>query len=385
MDKQKRAYLIDFDNTLFDTEKLKLSISSSFKEKFGSKKLTKFWNCYSSVCRNLGCIDIHQIALKCQKTFKEGTVDEYESLFLKQNFKKFVFKNTEKTIRTLKKMGKTILYTLGDDYYQPIKIEKSGIGRFIGKKNIHITKDKDKILGVRLLDLKSQGYSTIILIDDKAEILEKAKKIDPGIITVWYRYGKYKNTQPKQSLSIDKEFTSQNELVYYLENFVAKIKQNCVEDNISVQRGITKDMTSQLIKLTSGDKKIIKLTHDRERFKSLGTFARWKSRGKYIYTMSGTKGKLLGIIWFSKKSIPGEFPKNYTYTFAIRNYKPARGKGLSSRFMQIVFDDFGVGVKRNIWLTTNKENKAAIKLYKNYGFKMLGETRDYQLLYVYNS
>lgn len=384
MDKPNRAYLVDFDNTIFDTEQLKESISSDFANKFGSQNLSRFWKCYSEVCREKGCIDIKSIARRTRDAIRKGTVEDYENIFLKQNFKKFVFKKTELLIKTLKKSGKVILYTLGDNYYQPIKIKESGLEKAFGKKNIFIAKNKNNMLDIRILDLKSWGYSKIILIDDKAEVLEKAKMIDPEIITVWYRFGGYKNIRPKRDILIDRELNSQDELISYLENFVAKIKQNRLEDNVSVQKGIAKEMASQLIKLTAKDSKIIKFTHDKERFRSLSTFTRWSNRGKYIYTMSGRDGKLLGIVWFSKKQIPTKLSKKFGYTFAIRSYKPARGKGLSARFMQIVFNDFGVGAKKNIWLTTRKDNVIARKLYKNYGFKMLEAVGEDQLLYVFD-
>jgi len=388
MMESKRVYLIDFDNTLFDTDALKRSISENFKKRFDDKNLSLFWKTYAESVKALKYVDIKEISKDLHKRFEDGSIEDFENLFLKAEFKKFVFKHSDKLIKTLKGGGKVILYSLGDAHYQPTKITRSGIEKLIGKDNIIILKNKKTALGGVILKFKASGYNQIIMVDDRADFLEKAKRIDPGCVTVWFRFGKYKNILPKDKMSIDYETDSSENLIHYLKNFVGTLSQRNIKENISILREISKPQIEQLIHSTGKDKLIKKFTHDRERFSSFKAFISWKKRGKKIYVMVGHRNKLLGIIWFSSKSAPASVSKllktsSCGYTFAIRNYPPARRKGLSSKFMHIVFGDFGVSNDKGVWLSTAKDNVPANKLYTNYGFKKIGDLKENRIFYTF--
>ncbi len=388
MREPKRVYLIDFDNTLFDTDALKRSISENFKKRFSDKNLSLFWKTYAESIKALRYVDIKEISKDLHKKFGDGSVEDFEDLFLKAEFKKFVFKHSDKLIKTLKDRGKVILYSLGDAHYQPTKIKGSGIEKLIGKSNIVILKNKKTAIGGTILKFKASGYNQIIMVDDRADFLEKAKRVDPGCITVWFRFGKYKNILPKDKMSIDYETDSSENLIHYLKNFVGILSQRNIKENISILREISKPQIEQLIHSTGKDKLIKKFTHDRERFSSFKAFISWKKRGKKIYVMVGRRNKLLGIIWFSSKAAPASVSKvlktsNCGYTFAIRNYPPARRKGLSSKFMYIVFKDFCVSNEKGVWLSTAKDNIPANKLYINYGFKKIADLKENRIIYTF--
>lgn len=388
MKESKRVYLIDFDNTLFDTDALKRSISENFKKSFGSKNLPLFWKTYAESVKSLKYVDIKEISKDLYKNLGKGSPKDFEDLFLKADFKKFVFKHSNKLIKILKDGGKVILYSLGDAHHQPTKIKGSGIEKLIGKSNIVVLKNKKIALGGMILKLKASGYNQIIIVDDRADFLEKAKRIEPDCIAVWFRFGKYKNILPKDKLSITYETDIAENLVHYLKNLVGTLPQRSIKENISVLREISKPQIEQLIHSTGNDKLIKKFTHDRERFNSFKAFASWKRRGKNIYVMVGRRDKLLGIVWFSTKAIPSEISKiikttGCNHTFAIRNYPPARRKGLSSKFMHVVFKDFGIGRKKWIWLSTAKDNIPANKLYTNYGFKKIADSKEGRTVYTF--
>jgi ribosomal protein S18 acetylase RimI-like enzyme len=132
-----------------------------------------------------------------------------------------------------------------------------------------------------------------------------------------------------------------------------------------VSKGITAQQVEELIDLTGRDIDVQKYTRDSERFKNEDLFQKWKI-GKTIYTLSDSKNSLLGIIWFEKKVLPEA--KEVHFTFAIRVYPPARGKGFAKNFMEEAFSDFG---KSGIWLSTKEDNTKAVNLYKSFGFKIL--------------
>lgn len=389
MKNKKRVYLIDFDNTLFDTERFKLSINREIVKKFGQNNASVLWVVYTKSSKKLGYVDICDISLKAAKKLKVGSAKEIEDLFFKAKFDKFLFKHTLKTIDLLKKNGKVILYSLGDTIFQPHKIRGSGIENLIGKKNIIIAENKSDKISSIIVDLKSKGFKEIFLIDDRADFLEKAREASPDAITIWFRYGKYKELLPKNNMFIDYQATSAESFYNYLQNFMKKVVQNSLNDNVSILRNVSRSQISQIVSLTKKDSQIKQFTRDKERFSSQKSFVSWQRRGKRIYTMCGKDGNILGIIWFSRtkppKTIRNDLNKYSSMsTFGIRIYHPARHKGLAIKFMNESFEDFFRNHKRAVWLITKKNNTPAIKLYERFGFKKIKETKDGQIYYLYN-
>lgn len=146
--------------------------------------------------------------------------------------------------------------------------------------------------------------------------------------------------------------------------------------NFLIKSDLGKKQVLQLIEYSKTDPLIKKFTGDSKRFKNLDAYKNWRKNKKVIYALSDKKNNLLGLIWFSKKeSSFGGYP----FTFAIRTYAAARGKGLSKEFMRISFEDF---VKSNlyqkdeargVWLEVSADNTPAIKIYQDFGFKKRGK------------
>ena len=344
MSLKKRVFLVDVDNTLIDTEGIKNYWHKTFKG--------KFLKAYNQSKLLSGFLDINHLArhLSVKKTF-----------FHETPFGKFLFPYASTFLKAIKSLGKTIILSLGAGKYQELKISGSGIERIVGQKNVIITSDKKSYLSTIITKLKTAGYSTIFIIDDRADMLETAFGVNSNIQSVWLRYGSYKKTKPNDKMSISYEVNSLQEAEYFLRNFVAGVNSQSVNFRSSVLKNITAAQIERLITLTKYDASIKKFTHDKERFKSKKAFDTWKKRNKTIYTLVDSSQKLLGIIWFAKE----KFGK-YRYTFAVRLYPPARGKGLAHQFMKYCFEDFG---RHRFWLSTLKSNKAAIASYKRFGFK----------------
>lgn len=132
---------------------------------------------------------------------------------------------------------------------------------------------------------------------------------------------------------------------------------------MSVKRGLTSSQIEQLIQITKLDPLIKKFTNDAKRFRDLETFQTWQ-KGKTIYVLIDKGGQLLGVIWFGKKRHP--LAPGCSYTFAIRTYPPARGKGYALKFMKKAFEDFK---PNGVWLMTRDNNLPAIRLYEKFGFR----------------
>jgi len=354
-----KAFILDVDNTLINTEGLKAYWFETLHSHYKIRK-ADYIKEYKAAKSSTGFLNIGKLS---------KNLHIKDNFFYETPFKKFLFKNSLIDIKKLQKVGKVIIFSLGDKKYQIIKIKGSGIEKAVGKKNIVIVQNKKSGLKKLINRIKKNGYSEISIVDDIAYILVEAQKNYPQIITIWVRYGKYKNRFPLIRSAVTFETDNFDSAANYMQRFVANIRLPKSKIKLTVLKDIDEKQIQELISFTKGDNKIKKFTHDYERFKNLKTFSTWRNRKKIIYTLINKWGRLQGIIWFSKKSF-----KKYKFTFAIRTYPPTRGKGLAKQFMNTTILDFRKNNKGGIWLKTEEKNSRADKLYENFGFKKISKT-----------
>ena len=386
MIRENWVFLVDVDNTLLDSQKLKDLITQDFQKKFKPLGKTDFIKAYDEVNRITGFFDVNQISQNLAKKIGVKSTADLQHFFMNVPFEKSLFPKALENIKILQKMGRVIIFSYGDNKYQSAKIEKSGIGKIVGEKNIIIVQNKKKGVVELIGQLKKDKYTNIAIIDDVAEVLVEGYKANSKVVNVWIRYGKYKNKLPIIRSAISQEVNSINEATYFLQNFVASISPKESHLKLAILKIINEDQIKNLIEYTKTDKTIHEYTHDIERFKNPKTFSAWLKRKKIIYTLISTKGRLLGIIWFAKK-----VKDKYGFTFAIRVYPPARGKGLSQKFMTEVFANFKESIiyknskNKGFWLETREDNLRAIKLYTKFGFKKVTTKKKELLMILQNS
>lgn len=135
---------------------------------------------------------------------------------------------------------------------------------------------------------------------------------------------------------------------------------------MKINNGLSEKNVGQLIDYANNDETVRKYTSDPKRFKDRENFENWLKKDRKIYSLVDKKGNLMGISWFGAE---GE-----GFTFALRIYGEARGRGLGyeflketmNKFMQL--DDYKNAKNQEWWLETSKENVAAIKIYEKCGF-----------------
>ena len=106
--------------------------------------------------------------------------------------------------------------------------------------------------------------------------------------------------------------------------------------NFKVQNFITQDQINQLIYYSNNDTEVLKFTHDSKRFRNINSFNKWFNNHIEIYVLTNNTNNLLGIIWIKLKE--NDLSK-FKHTFAIRIYKPLRGRGYSYKFAKEVYDE----------------------------------------------
>jgi len=213
---QKTAFILDFDNVLFDTESLKKAWVKILKENKISN--AKFIKAYKKSKSRSGYLEI-------KKLVKYLNIDR--RLLMTLPFENFVFPQVIENLEYLKTVGLVLLISVGDNYFQPKKINKSGIAEIIGKNNCRITINKKIALKKAINRLEKLKYKNIIVIDDMAQNLVDAKNISSSLTTIWVRYGKYKNNQPTTQLSVTYKTKSFVESVRYIVKNKLVIIKNC--------------------------------------------------------------------------------------------------------------------------------------------------------------
>lgn len=340
-----RVFLVDMDGTLINASGIK-----SFWEKSLGKKFTKE---YENSKKKFGFFNIKYLSMH---------LNVNKEFFYKTPFDKFLYPKSLALLRKLKKLGKVIIFTQGDPVFQKYKFQNSKIQDIVGKRNLLITKNKATELKKILPKLKVK-YSTIVIIDDRLDILGTAVSLDPEILTVWIRQNSKAVEKIPSNDFANFSFTSAFESFELVNKFVNTLPQKSFKYKLSVVRGLNKNYISQLIDLTNNDSRIQNFTHDKKRFSNEKCVNNWLKDKRKIYILTNTQQRLLGIIWFTFDGYRGS-----NWTFAIRLYKLARGKGLALPFMKVVFDDFDPRNKTSVWLSTDSKNRQAEDLYRKFGF-----------------
>ena len=149
----------------------------------------------------------------------------------------------------------------------------------------------------------------------------------------------------------------------------------------AVHRGWSDDFEQQLVELSMQSHILKDTPHDASRrFSSTEMARQWyKDHERTVYTLAHcaideSAPQINGLIWFGKSQ---RDDLDAEYTFAIRMYQGAQGKGLAKPFMKAAHEDFRNNYTGAIWLETSTDNLAARALYRkvNYSETNIDGTR----------
>jgi len=191
----QKAFLLDFDNTLFDTEKLRGIIAKRAGEatehKFTPEDFAQAYNGFITD----GYIDLEKIASFFSSRFGLESAQAI-NIFLGAPFGECLFPESVPLLRMLGEGA--FVYSLGDaGGYQETKINGSGILEGIPKERIIIKQNKDAYLPQLFTQLKEKGIRDVVIVDDKADVLdcaiEASQTIGINLEAVHVAYGRHKD------------------------------------------------------------------------------------------------------------------------------------------------------------------------------------------------
>lgn len=161
--------IFDFDDTLFDSTKLKKDIFNVLKD-FNIKEEHIQETYISARCDYTFENHIEIIS----KYHKDIDTKEILTNLNKVDFSKYILPDVENILEELNKKHTLILVTFGEKNFQTNKLQKSGIAKYFESKHIHITQN-NKIDVIKNLTITDEVY----FINDKITENESIQKEFP--------------------------------------------------------------------------------------------------------------------------------------------------------------------------------------------------------------
>ena len=196
--------IIDFDDTLFDTQKFKKELSFCLLDVGIDEKM--FWQTYAEA-RILSDGNF-SYSFKRHASILEKEGFDYKQVLdnlnkVKEKINNFLFEDAIYFLESLKESKQDLyLLSLGDENFQKLKVEECGIAKYF-KKVFFLGKDKELIVKEIFQENKD---SNVFFINDKIEESQKIKKDFPNI-----------NVILKQAVTLTEEEYKNSGLKYFLD------------------------------------------------------------------------------------------------------------------------------------------------------------------------
>ena len=177
---KKRVYFIDFDHTLFDTDRFFRVDFKDFLLGWGIDE--ELWDKSYKVTRNMGYA-LEKHILEAQKLGDlDLNIQKFKDILEKEfsDLSKYLYPDVIEFLKKAKRSGATLyLLSFGDPSWQHYKVKSSGIANYFAEK-FYQTKEgtkADKILEFR------DKFGEIIYIDDREQEIDLVKKKIPEVKT----------------------------------------------------------------------------------------------------------------------------------------------------------------------------------------------------------
>jgi FMN phosphatase YigB (HAD superfamily) len=189
MPEPRLVFLFDVDNTLLDNDRVTADLKRHLDQTVGSARQQRYWDIFEQLRTELGYADylgaLQRYRIENPRDPGLLTVSHF---FINYPFATRLYPDSLDAVEHVKQWGTATVLSDGDVVFQPLKVERSGIGEtFEGKVLIYIHKEQE------LEDVESRFPADhYVLIDDKLRILTAVKKLwGSKVTTVFPRQGHY--------------------------------------------------------------------------------------------------------------------------------------------------------------------------------------------------
>jgi hypothetical protein len=201
------VFLFDVDNTLLNNDRVTADLKRHLEQQVGPQRQQRYWEIFEQLRTELGYADylgaLQRYRLEYPRDPSLLTVSHF---LINYPFATRLYPDSLDAVEHVKQWGKAVVLSDGDVVFQPLKVERSGIGESVDGVLIYIHKEQE-------LDDVERRFPAehYVLIDDKIRILTAVKKIwGNKVTTVFPRQGHYAldpkivSAYPSADITIDR-------------------------------------------------------------------------------------------------------------------------------------------------------------------------------------
>lgn len=181
------VFMLDVDNTLLDNDRLKDDLAIGVERLVGKEASADFWRTYEQVRNEEDVVDYPATLRRFATNHPAEPNDELDSLIMNVPFASYLYPRALEAIDYLKTIGTPIVVSDGDQVYQRMKIERSGIWARVDGLVV-LTVHKEAELTSVFGQFPAEHY---VAVDDKTSILAHIQESHPEVVTVLVCQGKY--------------------------------------------------------------------------------------------------------------------------------------------------------------------------------------------------
>lgn len=192
--------IIDLDNTLLDTQRVKVDIPGRITEvirsslgfKISSDDFSKiFWKIYEDLRRHDGFVDIPSVISEVAKRYSISNSYVIQDALFSIPFNQYILVGVMELLDYLRKWSKVVIFGDGDLVFGPVKLDGMELnGKY---DDVYFVEQKPDF--VESLIQIYADYRTIV-VDDQIRNLELFENKKSAITTVLIKHGPYSNQKP---------------------------------------------------------------------------------------------------------------------------------------------------------------------------------------------
>ena len=186
---QRVAFLLDCDNTLLDNDAVKDGMDARLHAVLGPELTRRFWMVYEQVRKDADGVNLPMTFERFQSYCPDAeTMVKVRAAIMEYPFASGLFPETMETLRYLHQIGTPVIVSDGDQVYQPLKIERSGLAAAVNGQVVIYTHKEDHVQEI----MARWPAPFYVAVDDKGRILSTLKRMLPDrFVTVHVLKGHY--------------------------------------------------------------------------------------------------------------------------------------------------------------------------------------------------
>ena len=142
---ERVVFLLDVDNTLLDNDRIIADLRVALTREIGAEKELRYWSIFEQCRAEQGYADYLGALQRFRLEYPhDPNVLTISAMLVNYPFEERLFPGALDVVGHLARWGPTVILTDGDVVFQPLKIERSGLGAAVGGRVlIYVHKERE--------------------------------------------------------------------------------------------------------------------------------------------------------------------------------------------------------------------------------------------------